>query len=63
MAVKNYQQQNPNATALVCNSNGDQWNFKKLKNQTVLNASVIGSDVITLKTDKGIALIEYIWID
>ena len=63
MAVKNYQQQNPNATALVCNSNGDQWNFKKLKNKTVLNASVIGSDVVTLKTDKGIALIEYIWID
>jgi hypothetical protein len=63
MAVKNYQQQNPNATALVCNSNGDQWNFKKLKNQTVLNASVIGSEVMSLKTDKGIVTVEYIWID
>ena len=59
MAVKNYQQKNPQATALVCNSNGDQWNFKKLKNQAVLNAPVIGSDVVILKTDKGVALIEY----
>lgn len=63
MSVKNYQQQNPQATALVCNSNGDQWNFKKLKNQEVLNASVIGSDVVILKTDKGLTTIEYIWID
>ena len=63
MAVKNYQQKNPQATALVCNSNGDQWNFKKLKNQEVLNASVIGSDVVILKTDKGLTTIEYIWID
>lgn len=63
MAVKNYQQQNPQATALVCNSNGDQWNFKKLNKPAVLNATVIGSDIITVKTDKGLAIIEYIWID
>ena len=63
MAVKNYQQQNSKATLLVCNSNGDQWNFKTLKNKAVLNATVIGSDVITLKTDKGIMTVEYIWID
>lgn len=63
MAVKNYQQQNPQATALVCNGNGDQWNFKNLKKPDVLNATVIGSDIITVKTDKGLATIEYIWID
>lgn len=63
MSVKSYQQQNPQATALVCNGNGDQWKLKGLKQQSVLNATVIGSDVITIKTDKGLATIEYIWID
>lgn len=63
MSVKNYQQRNPQATALVCNSNGDQWAFNKLTNTAVLNATVIGSDIVNLKTDKGIIIVEYIWID
>lgn len=63
MSVKNYQQQESKATLLICNGNGDQWNFAKCKNQAVLNATVIGSDVVRLKTDKGIMLVEYIWID
>ena len=63
MIVKNYKQQNSKAILLVCNSNGDQWNFKKLTNQTVLNATVIDSEVLILKTDKGRITVEYIWID
>lgn len=63
MIVKNYKQQNSKATLLVCNGNGDQWAFNKLTNTAVLNATVIGSDIVNLKTDKGIITVEYIWID
>jgi hypothetical protein len=48
---------------VVCNSDGDQWRIEKVTKQTILNAVVIGTDVVIVKTEKGLTRVEYIWID
>ena len=48
---------------VVCNSDGDQWRIEKVTKKTVLNAVVISTDVVIVKTEKGLTRVEYIWID
>lgn len=48
---------------VVCNGNGDQWKIEKVTKKTILNAVVIGTDVVIVKTEKGLKRVEYIWID
>lgn len=63
MLVKDYKQQEQNTIMLVVDEKGNQHTFQKIRKTAVLNAIVIGSDIITVKTDKGLVRIEYIWID
>lgn len=48
---------------VVCNADGDQWAIEKVTKKTILNAVVIGTDVVIVKTEKGLTRVEYIWID
>ncbi len=48
---------------VVCNADGDQWRIEKVTKQTILNAVVIGTDVVIVKSEKGLTRVEYIWID
>ena len=48
---------------VVCNSDGDQWRIEKVTKKTILNAVVIGTDVVIVKSEKGLTRVEYIWID
>lgn len=48
---------------VVCNADGDQWRIEKVTKQTILNAVVIGTDVVIVKTERGLTRVEYIWID
>lgn len=50
-------------TRVVCNADGDQWKIEKVTKKTILNAVVIGTDVVIVKTEKGLKRVEYIWID
>ena len=50
-------------TRVVCNADGDQWSIEKVTKKTILNAVVIGTDVVLVKTEKGLKRVEYIWID
>ena len=50
-------------TRVVCNTDGDQWKIEKVTKKTILNAVVIGTDVVIVKTEKGLKRVEYIWID
>jgi len=48
---------------VVCNGDGDQWRIEKVTKKTILNAVVIGTDVVIVKSEKGLTRVEYIWID
>lgn len=48
---------------VVCNADGDQWAIEKVTKKTILNAVVIGTDVVIVKTERGLTRVEYIWID
>ena len=48
---------------VVCNADGDQWRIEKVTKKTILNAVVIGTDVVIVKTERGLMRVEYIWID
>lgn len=48
---------------VVCNADGDQWRIEKVTKKTILNAVVIGTDVVIVKSEKGLTRVEYIWID
>ena len=50
-------------TRVVCNGDGDQWQIEKVNKKTILNAVVIGTDVVIVKTERGLTRVEYIWID
>lgn len=48
---------------VVCNADGDQWRIEKVTKKTILNAVVIGTDVVIVKSERGLTRVEYIWID
>lgn len=48
---------------VVCNADGDQWRIEKVTKKTILNAEVIGTDVVIVKSERGLMRVEYIWID
>ena len=50
-------------TRVVCNGDGDQWQIEKVTKKTILNAVVIGTDAVIVKTERGLTRVEYIWID